>query len=113
MYHELAADDSPLCVAPELFSTHLGVLSTCGANVLPATELVRALDEGALPLRTVVLTFDDGFAVPVREARPKLAAAGMRATFFCVAGHLGGCSDWPSRAPGVPVSTPRFGRRAQ
>jgi peptidoglycan/xylan/chitin deacetylase (PgdA/CDA1 family) len=102
-YHELSDDDSPLSISPELFSEHLAVLASAGADVLTVTELAQALGGGAVPDRTVVLTFDDSFAAAVCEARPRLAAAGMRATFFCVAGHLGGESDWPSRAPGAPV----------
>jgi peptidoglycan/xylan/chitin deacetylase (PgdA/CDA1 family) len=79
------------------------VLSSCGASVVTAAELADALRAGRVPKRTVVLTFDDGFAGAVREAPPRLDDAGMRATFFCVAGHLGGVSDWPSRQPGAPV----------
>jgi peptidoglycan/xylan/chitin deacetylase (PgdA/CDA1 family) len=102
-YHELSDDDSPLSVTPELFSDHLAVLASARANVLTANELLRALLEDEVPKRTVVLTFDDGFSAAVREACPRLDAVGMRATFFCVAGHLGGMSDWPSRGPEAPV----------
>lgn len=102
-YHELSEGDSPLCVTPDLFSEHLAVLAAAKVTVLTATELAQALERGRVPERSVVLTFDDGFAAAVREARPRLAAAGMRATFFCVAGHLGGESDWPSRRPDAPV----------
>jgi peptidoglycan/xylan/chitin deacetylase (PgdA/CDA1 family) len=51
-----------------------------------------------------VLTFDDGFAAAVREAPARLEAAEMRATFFVVAGHIAGASDWHSRVPGAPVA---------
>jgi peptidoglycan/xylan/chitin deacetylase (PgdA/CDA1 family) len=104
-YHELSEDDSPLCVSPSLFSEHLAVLAECRANVLTAAELADALDRDSVPARTVVLTFDDGFAASVREARPRLEEARMRATFYCVAGHLGGENDWPTQPPGV-VSRP-------
>jgi peptidoglycan/xylan/chitin deacetylase (PgdA/CDA1 family) len=107
-YHELSDDDSPLCLSPDLFSEHLAALAACRANVLTANELVRALQSGDVPERSVVITFDDGFDAAVREARPRLAAEGMRATFFCVAGHLGGASDWPTQPPGAvfgPLAT--------
>src|SRR5262249_30573513 len=77
----------------------------CGASTLTAAELADALASGDAPERTVVITFDDAFAGAVREARPLLAAAGIRATFFCVAGHVGGQSDWPSRSPDAPVGS--------
>ena len=100
-YHELADDDSPLCVPPSLFSQHLEVLAEEGAQVLTAGELLDALDSGTVPPRAVVLTFDDAFAAAVAEARPRLAEAAMRATFFCVAGHLGGLNDWATQPPAV------------
>ncbi len=102
-YHDLSEDRSPLCVPPALFSEHLSVIAASGAKVLTVSELAQALRDDRLPERAVVLTFDDGLAGAVREARPRLAAAGMRGTFFCVAGHLGGVSDWPSRQAGAPV----------
>jgi peptidoglycan/xylan/chitin deacetylase (PgdA/CDA1 family) len=102
-YHELSEERSPLCVSPRLFTQHLETLAACGATTLTAGELADALAEGGVPERTVVLTFDDAFAAAVREARPRLDAAGMRATFFCVAGHIGGRSDWASRTPDAPV----------
>jgi peptidoglycan/xylan/chitin deacetylase (PgdA/CDA1 family) len=102
-YHQLSDDASPLAVSPSLFSRHLDVLHECEATVLTAHELAVAHDAGAIPERGVAITFDDGFATAVAEARARLAEHGFRATFFCVAGHLGGLSDWPSRLPGAPV----------
>lgn len=110
-YHQLSDDPSPLSVPADLFSRHLEVLADCGATVLTAREFVGARRDGALPERAVSITFDDGFAAAVTEARTRLRAAGMRATFFCVAGHLGGRSDWPSRLPEAPVQ-PLAGRDA-
>lgn len=100
-YHELSDDDSPLSVSPELFSDHLEVLDACGADVITAAQLARALGEDGPPERTVVITFDDGFAAAVREAGARLAKAGMRATFYCVAGYLGRESSWPTQPPGA------------
>lgn len=102
-YHQLGDEASPLSVAPDLFSRHLDVLHDCGATLLTAAELARARRDGSAPDRAVVITFDDGFAAAVEEGRARLDAAGARATFFCVAGHLGGLSDWPSRLPTAPV----------
>src|SRR5579864_9290397 len=102
-YHELSEDRSPLSVSPELFSAHLEVISACGANVLTAGELADALPAAAVQEPAVVITFDDGFAQAVGEARGRLKEAGMHATFFCVAGHLGATSEWPGRRPDTPV----------
>ena len=98
-YHELSERASPLCVSPELFGEHLRAIELGGATTLTAGELAAALRRGDVPERAVVITFDDGFAAAVREARPRLDARGMRATFYCVADHLGGMNDWPTQPP--------------
>src|SRR5581483_10146052 len=91
-YHQLGTEPSPLAVSPALFSEHLAVVAESGLRVVTAAELADAVREGSDVSDLVAITFDDGFA-----------AAEMRATFFCVAGHLGGRSDWPSRLPDAPV----------
>jgi peptidoglycan/xylan/chitin deacetylase (PgdA/CDA1 family) len=49
---------------------------------------------GRLPRRSVVLTFDDGCRCFRDHAWPELAARGMTATLFAVAGELGGANRW-------------------
>ena len=71
--------------------------------MLTAGELADALPAAAVQEPAVVITFDDGFAQAVGEARGRLKEAGMHATFFCVAGHLGATSEWPGRRPDTPV----------
>src|SRR5206468_13012591 len=72
------------------------------ATTLPVSALAAALAAGTLPPRAVALTFDDGCASAVRVAGPLLAERNQTATFFCVAGHLGGSNDWPGQPTGVP-----------
>jgi peptidoglycan/xylan/chitin deacetylase (PgdA/CDA1 family) len=102
-YHELADDPSPLCTRPAVFEAHLRTIVESGVPTLTVGELAEHLLAGSLPDPAVVVTFDDGFARAVREARPLLETYGVRATFFCVAAYLGGESDWPSRLPRDPV----------
>src|SRR5262249_16377676 len=101
-YHAIGAGPPPLFVEPSLLATHLDCVVESRATVLTVSRFAAALREGSLPERAVALTFDDGFANVHEEAAPLLAERGLTATVFCVAGHLGGRSDWPSQPPSAP-----------
>jgi peptidoglycan/xylan/chitin deacetylase (PgdA/CDA1 family) len=104
-YHAIDTGASPLCVDPTIFRAHLESILERGWRTATITELGDALRDGELPDRTIALTFDDGFASVVDVAVPELAARGLSATVFCVAGHLGGSNDWPTdRAGGYQAS---------
>ena len=101
-YHAVEAGSSPLCVEPHVLRGQLDVLCELEAMTMTVSELAAALRAGELPPRAVALTFDDGCASAVRVAAPLLAERRQTATFFCVAGHLGGWNDWPTQPTGVP-----------
>ena len=103
-YHAIAAGPPPLFVEPTLLARQLDCIIDSGANVLTVSELASTLRAGTLPPRAVVLTFDDAFASVADAAAPLLAERGLHATLFCVSGHLGGLSNWPSQ----PLSAPRL-----
>lgn len=100
-YHAIEAGRSPLCIEPALFREHLDVISRSGLPALTIGELAAGLASGSpLDGPAVAITFDDGLASVVEQAAPLLAERRLPATVFCVAGRLGGRSDWPSAAPG-------------
>jgi peptidoglycan/xylan/chitin deacetylase (PgdA/CDA1 family) len=70
------------------FLAHLEVLTAWGARVLSLDEGLRGLDEGSLPPRSVVLTFDDGYASVLETAWPLLQERGWTATLFVVTDSL-------------------------
>ncbi|HWQ23042.1 MAG TPA: polysaccharide deacetylase family protein [Gaiellaceae bacterium] len=96
-YHEIGSGSGPLAVDPGLFREQLDRIVASGVPVLTVSELAGALRQDRLPQRGVALTFDDGAASVAVEAAPLLLERGLRATVFCVAGHLGGWNDWPSQ----------------
>lgn len=63
-------------------------------NVLPLDEAVRRLAAGALPERSLAITFDDGYADNFRLALPILRRHGLPATFFVATGFLNGGRMW-------------------
>jgi peptidoglycan/xylan/chitin deacetylase (PgdA/CDA1 family) len=101
-YHAIEEGSSPLCIEPSLFRRHLDCLAELGATTVTVAELAALLQAGKLPPLAVAITFDDGCASAVRVAAPLLAERGQKATFFCVAGHVGGLNDWPTQTSGIP-----------
>jgi peptidoglycan/xylan/chitin deacetylase (PgdA/CDA1 family) len=100
MYHEVV---SPLTLASlagkiqasyvvtlELFERHLAALQRLRANVVTAQQLLDWL-EGAssLPPRSVLITFDDGYAGNYELAFPALERAGYGAVFFVATRKIG------------------------
>lgn len=91
LYHriaELEPDPWDQAVRPARFAEHLEALRR-HAVVLSVFELVRALDERRLPRRCVALSFDDGYADNLYNAKPLLERYGVAATVFVVAGGPG------------------------
>jgi peptidoglycan/xylan/chitin deacetylase (PgdA/CDA1 family) len=92
MYHDVAAraaGGSRLCVPPQDFAAQLDYLATNGFTTITAGGLAAALATGdSLPARTVVLTFDDGFADFHEHALPLLRRYGFTATVFVTTGWV-------------------------
>lgn len=101
-YHAVEAGPRPLCVEPGRFAEQLDALVDAGARTLRMSEIAAGLRSGDPPDRAVAITFDDGFASVVEQAVPALVERGMRATIFCVAGHIGGTNDWASQSTSAP-----------
>ena len=92
MYHrvaQVAEDPHGLCVSPEHFAEHLDVLRR-RFGVIALRELPARLREGRLPRRTVVITFDDGYADSLHTVSPLCERFDLPATVFVTAGYLDG-----------------------
>jgi hypothetical protein len=90
VYHRvgrLKTDPWELSVSPERFAEQLQVLGS-QAHPLRLQDLIQALRTGKIPRRSVVLTFDDGYADNLYEAKPLLERYGIPGTFFVATGYL-------------------------
>ena len=105
MYHRVEPAVAPAEVAygvsRERFAAHLEWLADHGWR--PCT--LRAFDawfagRDSLPERSVLITFDDGFAGLHEHVLPLLAARGWPATVFLVSGLIGRRDTWMSRQRG-------------
>lgn len=91
MYHRIAPLDvagGGVAVPPSLFEEHLAALEA-SFRVLPLAEVVRACAAGAIPRRSVAITFDDGYVDNLTEAKPLLERHEVPATVFVVSGYVG------------------------
>jgi peptidoglycan/xylan/chitin deacetylase (PgdA/CDA1 family) len=91
LYHrvaEAANDPWQLCVTPGHFAEHLEVLRKHG-HIMPLQKLVTSLKSGKLPRRAVVITFDDGYADNLLNAKPILEKHDAPATVFVASGYMG------------------------
>ena len=75
-------------VSPQNFTEQLAVLRR-QANVLSLPELAAAHAGGEIPPRSVVITFDDGYADYLTIARPRLATHDFPSTLFVATGYIG------------------------
>ncbi len=63
-------------------------------RVMTLGEAIGHLERHALPPRSLVITFDDGYADNAEVALPILQRLGLRATFFVSTGFLDGGRMW-------------------
>ena len=89
MYHRVGQKDVDpwdLCVTPENFEAHLQVLKQ---HMQPTSlrELAIAQQNQTLPDRAVAITFDDGYADNLYQAKPLLAKYNIPATVFIATGY--------------------------
>ncbi len=95
-FHRVLADPDPLRPLQthvSQFKSQISVLKR-GFNVLPLREARARQQSGSLPPRTVVITFDDGYADNLHIALPVLKQFGLPATFFVATGFLNGGRMW-------------------
>ena len=94
-YHSLDESGSVISTAPEVFRQQMKFLSENGYQVIRLNELINSLSEHRTPfLKTVALTFDDGFQNFFTEAFPILQEFGFKATVFLVTDFCGKNNDW-------------------
>lgn len=83
LYHHVS-DSTPksTSVSPAVFAEHMAYLDK-HHEVIPLIKAINALQQGeALPEKSVVITFDDGYANILHNAHPILAKFGFPYTVF-------------------------------
>jgi len=99
MIAHLSADRflGQFAVPPALFREHLELLRKGGYEFISVDQFLQSMhDEGSLPRRPVLLTFDDCTTDLFREALPILEENQIPAAAFVVTGLIGQENAWDS-----------------
>src|SRR4051812_45419166 len=91
MYHRVAtpgSDPWDLAVSPERFEAQMAHLRR-RRTPLSLAEFMRRLEAGDLPCDAAAVTFDDGYADNLINARPRLQRHEIPATVYLVSDAVG------------------------
>lgn len=111
-YHRVAnvpRDEYEVCVTPQHFAEQMEVLNKY-AHSTGLRELVQNLKESSLRPRSVAVTFDDGYADNLYQAKPILEKYEIPATIFTCTGYAGKEFWWDELDWLVMLSQAEFGR---
>jgi len=92
LYHHVAQTDKPsrYYVSPEDFELQISSLHDWGYTAIPLSLLVEAMLNGTeLPLRPVVITFDDGYRDVYQNAVPIMQRYGYVGTLYIIVDQIG------------------------
>src|SRR5215510_103661 len=87
LYHrvtELSSDPQLLCVSRQHFAEHLEILRKYGFPIA-----LKHVDQTRRGRPGVILTFDDGYADNLNNAKPLLERYDVPATVFVTTGYVG------------------------
>lgn len=96
MYHQVGIVENDvwsLAVSPHHFAEQLDVLAR-RRHPVPLHEVTSGLSAGALDRLQVAITFDDGYADNLTNAKPILEQFGIPATVFVVGDAVGAGSEF-------------------
>lgn len=104
MYHHISTSPGMITVSPDNFAAQMTYLADAGYTTIGSTQLAAYLAGEALPEKSVMLTFDDGYLDNWVHAYPVLQAHGLTALCFLVTSWIG---EGPARAhAGAGVTLP-------
>lgn len=103
MYHHVSPAPGLITVSPQNFRAQMAWLAREGWHAVGCDDLTRFLQGEALPDRSVLISFDDGYLDNWVHAAPILAGHGLRATIFLITGRIG---DGPPRPQAPSAAAP-------
>ncbi|WP_018152516.1 polysaccharide deacetylase family protein [Leeia oryzae] len=90
MYHHVTPQAGLVTVSPDSFEAHMRYLSEHGWNTITCDQLADFMaDKQALPAKSVLITFDDGYLDNYVYAHPILEKYQQKAALFIVTDWIG------------------------
>jgi peptidoglycan/xylan/chitin deacetylase (PgdA/CDA1 family) len=103
-YHGIDSNWSPpMGIPPRVLEEQLSLIHRLGHQGLTASEWARRKAEGSLPPKSVVVTFDDGYASNL-HAVPILEELDWPATIYPTLCSIESQEPWDERGNGVPLT---------
>ncbi len=104
-YHSIDTCGSVISTSPQTFRKQMQFLAEADFNVVSLKTLGKSLlENAALPPKTIVLTFDDGFQNFYTTAFPVLDEYKFPATVFLITDYCGKFNDWAGNLPTLEPS---------
>jgi len=104
-YHSIDNSGSVISTDPKTFRKQMQILADADFNVVSLKTLGKSLlENAALPPKTIVLTFDDGFQNFYTTAFPVLNKYNFPATVFLITDYCGKFNDWAGNLPTLEPS---------
>jgi peptidoglycan/xylan/chitin deacetylase (PgdA/CDA1 family) len=94
-WHRVDDGPGPLSVTAAELEAQLDAIADWTSEVLGLEEAWARTQNGTLPRRAIVLTFDDGYRSTLEDVWPRLEARAWPATLFALTGYLDGNSFLP------------------
>jgi peptidoglycan/xylan/chitin deacetylase (PgdA/CDA1 family)/GT2 family glycosyltransferase len=113
-YHAIEDVGHPVtrryAVPPEEFEAQIRAIVAAGFHFVGAEQFLAHLNGVPAPARSVLLTFDDGYASVAASAAPLLDSLGIPAVMFLVTAQVGQTNVWDDHTGASPL--PLMDRRA-
>lgn len=95
MYHSISGQGGATSISASVFAAQMRAIAEAGVPVITLDDFCEAkAGRAALPARSVIITFDDGFQDFADVAWPTMRELGFRPIVYLPTNYIGGREGW-------------------